>query len=154
MGIRVRDPRGKPTAPQDDRDAVFGPGEHRRLDPTELEAIEGLRQFVRPFADPAGPAVRQFHLLVDRREVPSERDVPGLQVDADAGGLERAAARVDLVRIVTEEREVARVAPRRDAGCDRIDESIHAVRSEPIEVRLRGRLEGRLMPEFSERSIP
>src|SRR3989442_121854 len=106
------------------------------------------------FADPTGALVRELHLVIDGREFPSDRDVPGLEVDADAGGLERSAARVDLVRIVSEEREVARVAPRRDAGRDRIDQSIHAVRREPIEVRLRGRLEGRLVPEFGERSIP
>src|SRR5207245_10938981 len=101
-----------------------------------------------------GAGVREVHFLVARREIASERDVPRLEVDADAGGLERSAARVDLVRIVSEEREVARVAARRDPGCDRIDESIHAIRREPIEVRLRGRLERCLVPEFGERSIP
>src|SRR5206468_4957626 len=81
------------------------------------------------------------------------RDVPRLQVDADARGLERTAARVDLPRIVSEEREVARVASRGDAGRDRIHESVHAVRREPIEIRFRSRLEGRLVAEFRERSI-
>src|SRR5207245_9592466 len=116
MGIRVPDPRGEAAAPQDDRHAVFGPGPHRRLDPAELDAVDGLRQFVRPFADPTGAAVRELHVLVDRREIASERDVPRLEVDADARGLERSAPRVDRVGVVSEGREVARADARRRRG--------------------------------------
>jgi len=42
----------------------------------------------------------------------------------------------------------------RDAGRDGIDESIHAVRREPVQVRLRRSLEGRLVPELGERPVP
>src|SRR5437016_8483961 len=152
MRIRVRDLGGEPAAPQHDRDAVLRPGSHGRFDPPDLEFVEGLREFLRPLPDPSRAAIREFHVLVDRGEVPAECDVSRLQLDADARGLKRTAARVDLPRIVSEEREVARVASRGDAGRDRIHESIHAVRREPIEIRLRGRLEGRLVPEFRERA--
>ena len=104
MGIGVGDPRREATAPQDDRDAVFGSRSDRRFDPTEFESVKCLRQFVGPLADPTGAAVDEFHLVVDRGEVPAERDVSGFQVDAHARGLERTATSVDLVRIVSEER--------------------------------------------------
>src|SRR5439155_8962963 len=76
------------------------------------------------------------------------------EVDAHARGFEGPPTRVDLVGIVSEEREVARVAARGDPRRDRIDEPIHAVRREPVQVRLRRGLERRLVAELDERSVP
>src|SRR5207245_809626 len=59
-----------------------------------------------------------------------------------------------VFRIVPEEGEVARVAARRDAGGDGVDEPIHAVRREPVQVWLGRSLEGRLVAELGERSVP
>src|SRR5438876_627505 len=50
--------------------------------------------------------------------------------------------------------EVARVGPSDDARGDRIDETIHSVRREPVEVRFRRGFEGRLVSELGERTIP
>src|SRR5436853_6728047 len=87
---------------------MFRPRPNGGSDPSDAEAIEGLREFVGPLADPARAAVRDPKIVIDRREVPAEGDVARLQVDADARGLERSAARLDLARIVSDQPEVAR----------------------------------------------
>ena len=121
---------------------------------TEMEAVQRFREFVRPLSDSPRAPVRQAHVLVHGGEVPSEGDVPFLQVDADAGGLERAASGVHLVGVVAEEGEVARVAAGDDPRGDRVDEPIHPIRREPVEVRSRRRFERGLVPQLGERPIP
>jgi len=79
--------------------------------------------------------------------------VAGLQFDSHARRLEGTTARVDLFRIIPEEREMARVAPGDDPRCDRVDEPIDPVRREPVQVGLRCGLERRLVPQLIERSV-
>src|SRR5438034_7939978 len=86
---------------------MFRPRPDRRSDSSETETIEGLCEILGPLADPARAAVRDPKIVIDRCEVAAEGDVARLQVDADARGLERSAARIDLPRIVSEQREVA-----------------------------------------------
>src|SRR5437879_12213694 len=93
-----------------------------RPDPSETEAIEGLCEILGPLADPARAAVRDPKIVIDRCEVAAEGDVARLQVDADARGLERSTARIDLPRLVPEQREGARVGPVHDAGVDGLAE--------------------------------
>src|SRR6266480_1567970 len=99
---------------------MFRPRPDRCSDPSEPETIESLREFLGPLADPARAAVRDAKIVVDRCEIAAEGDVARLQVDADARGLERSAARVHLPRIVSEQGEVARVRAGDDARGDRI----------------------------------
>jgi hypothetical protein len=152
--VRVGDFGREAAASQHHGDAMLGARPHGRPDAAEAEAVQGLREFLRPLADPARSAIRESHLLIDGREVPPEGDVALLQVNANPRRFEGTAAGVDLVRIVAEEGEMARVAARDDSGGDRIDEPIHAVRREPVEVRPRRRLERRLVAQFGERPIP
>src|SRR5207247_9014532 len=112
---------------------MFRPRPNGGSDPSETEAIEGLCEILGPLADPARAAVRDPKIVIDRCEVAAEGDVARLQVDADARGLERSAARIDLPRIVSEQREVARVGSGDDARGDRIDEGLHHVRRKRIE---------------------
>src|SRR5438132_13529553 len=116
---------------------MFRPRANGGPDPSETEAIEGLCEILGPLADPARAAVRDPEIVIDRCEVAAEGDVARLQVDADARGLERSSTRIDLPRIVSEQREVARVRSGDDARGGRIDEAIHPVRREPAEVRFR-----------------
>src|SRR5437667_9252442 len=88
---------------------MFRPRPNGGSDPSETEAIEGLREFLGPLADPARAAVRDPKIVIDRCEVAAEGDVARLQIDADARGLERPSAGIDLPRIVPEQGEVARV---------------------------------------------
>src|SRR5205807_7796741 len=86
--------RREAAAPQDEGHAMLRAGAARGLDATEMDAVQRFREFVRPLADPTRTPVCQAHVLVHGGEVPSEGDVPFLQVDADPRRLERAAAGV------------------------------------------------------------
>src|SRR5438309_10747216 len=107
---------------------MFRPRPNGGSDPSETEAIEGLCEILGPLADPARAAVRDPKIVIDRCEVAAEGDVARLQVDADARGLERSTARIDLPLIVSEQREVARVGPGEFARCDLGNEAMHPVR--------------------------
>ncbi len=128
-------------------------GAEHHLHASELHAVERVRQFRGTLVYSSRAAIGDPHFLVNRGEVAAERDVARLEVDPHAGGFERAAAGVHLARIVAEEREVARVASGGDARRDRVEEPIHPVRREPIEVRFACGLERRLVPELRERSV-
>src|SRR5207247_10665691 len=105
---------------------MFRPRPNGGSDPSEAEAIEGLREFVGPLADRARAAVRDPKIVVDRREVAAKGDVARLQVDADARGLERSSTRRDLPPLVSEPRAVARVRSGDDPRGERLDAGSHA----------------------------
>ena len=69
--------------------------------------------------DAAGAAIGDVAGGVERAEVAADGDVAFVQLEADAGGFERAAADQVLERIVAEEAEVAGAAAGADAGQDR-----------------------------------
>ena len=104
-------------AAEDDHEAMLLHRLDEHLDAGNLHFAELDRQRSALFGgDAAGAAVADVARGVERAEVAADGDVAFLQLEADAGGLERTAADQVLDRVVAEEAQVARSAAGRDAG--------------------------------------
>ena len=74
-------------------------------------------------------------------EIAAGGHIARLELEVEARRRERAAAELELLRVVAEEAEVARSRARRDAGADRLAEARDPLGREPVEVRRDGLLE-------------
>ena len=101
----------------------------------------------------AGGEVDHDAVGVDGDEVASVRDLVGREVDAHRCSLDRRAPRVELGRVVPEDREVADVAPGRQTLRDHRRQAHVPARGEPREVGHRRGFERCATVELRERLV-
>ncbi len=129
-------------AAEDDDEAMFA----HRLD-EHLDA--GYANRLQPFAHldaalrrrPAGAAVADETLGVERAEVAACGHVARADLEVNAQRLQDAATDAVLQRVVAEQAEMARPAARRDARQHRHTQAAHAVAGAGVEVRRPRRLQ-------------
>jgi hypothetical protein len=83
----------------------------------------------------ARPPVGDLPLAVQGAEIDPRRQILSGQIEADPEGGEHAPPHLKLDRVVAEDAEMARSAPRRDPRADRIDQTELAFLGETVQVR-------------------
>src|ERR1043166_7012113 len=103
--------------------------------------------------NPTGPAVGYDALLVQRAEVSASRNVAGSQLQAQAERLDDAAPDLELERVITEQRQVARAAAWRDARRYRQHSALSRAFAERVEVWRGRRFQRRQVALLPRREI-
>ena len=121
------------------------------LDP---HPVQGLRQLPGSLGDAAGAAVQHDPVLIHRRKVAAERDIAPLDRQPDPHRLKRPAPRVILIGVVTQQREVARVAAAPHPRRHRVHQPGLPFPHQPIERRRARRFQRREPIQLRHRPIP
>lgn len=85
--------------------------------------------------DASGAAVGNVALGVERAEIAADSHVHRSQLEADAGGLQGAAADQVLDRVIAEEGQVSGTAAGGDTRCDRIHAALDPVFCQIVQMR-------------------
>ena len=117
-------------------------GSTRSSTPGTADASQAIHERGAPLrGDPAGPPVGDPAGRVEGAEVPARRDVARPEVEVDAQGLQDAAPDRVAERLVAEQAEVPRAAPRGDAGADVAEQAAGAPPRQRVQVGHPGRLQ-------------
>src|SRR4029453_13542727 len=120
----LRQSPGEALASQHEDEAMLLDGLDDELDPVDLDRTQPVAELDAELGgDAAGAPVGDPPVGVHGAEVAPCRPVPPLEMEVGAEGLEQGPAHWMLQRIVAEEPEVARSAPRGDAGTDMAEET-------------------------------
>ena len=143
----------EPLRPEHDHEAVLLDRLHERLHAGDLHGLEFFHDreaLLR--GDPAGAAIGDLAGGVEGAEVAAGGDVVGPEFEADAGGLEGAAADLELEGVVAEQAEVPGAGAGRDARQHRHARAARAPGGEPVEVGGGGRFELGLAPRIQRQA--
>src|SRR5215217_7254298 len=136
LGVGVAEVAVQPLAAQHQQAAVLALGLEEELGPLQgdlahQQVADGGRLLG---GQAAGPAVGDDAVVVEGAEVDPGGDVAGLELEADAGRGQGAAADLVGERVVAEQAEVAGARAGGDAPGDRVVQAQRALAGQPVEV--------------------
>jgi hypothetical protein len=136
LGVGVGQVGGEPVAPQHQQAAVLALGADEQLGAVQAHlAGEQLADAGRLLGgEPAGAAVDDPAIAGEGGEVDARGHVAGLQLEADPGGRQSAAADLVGERVVAEQSQVPGAGPGRDPAGDGVVQAQGALAGEPVEV--------------------